>query len=350
LCSSSCVNGTCDSGAVIGDELLRVLSSHSGCAQAFAEEPAPLTGGFWAAIYGFALQDPPPDLTGRLVLRVMPGREAAVRETIVQRAVAEQGYPTPRVLLDGFDEGLGGMFMVMQRADGAPLLDDLGIGRTLWTLPKMLRRVARQLSLASTQLHDLDPAPVVVALSAAGAHIPDGGVESRLAEIRGAAQFAGFGALSAWLTVRRPDMTPGVVCHGDIHPFNMLTTDDESFTLLDWTNANICRRELDVGFTAALLQTAPMDVPSFAKRPVAAVTGALARRFIDTYRKMAPVNLDVVEWFEVLQYGRCLAAVAVAPLDDPIVSAKHPFRAAATAMAHQLRVITDVDIRLPTPD
>jgi aminoglycoside phosphotransferase (APT) family kinase protein len=336
---------------MIDDALLRVLSAHTGRPQAFAQPPTPMTGGFWAAIYGFELDQPPAELRGPLVLRVMPSPDAALVETIVQRVVAEQGYPTPRVLLGASDDALGGAFMVMERVDGDALLAGLGIGRALFGLPKTLRWLARQLSIASVQLHDLDPQPIIESLELAGVDRAALGTEARLGEIRGAAEasVAGFDELLAWLQSRRPDLTPAVVCHGDIHPFNMLTTADDSFILLDWTNANLCRREFDVGFTAALLQCAPMAVPSIFRRPVGAITGSLARRFIDTYRRMAPINLDVVEWFEVLQYGRCLAAVATTPVDDRIVGKAHPFRMAAPAMIRQVRVITGVTVDLSTP-
>jgi aminoglycoside phosphotransferase (APT) family kinase protein len=334
---------------MIDEALLRVVSAHAGAPQAFAQRPTPMTGGYWAAIYSFELTEPPEELRGPLVLRVMPSPEGAVVETIVQRAVANHGYPTPRVLIDGFDEALGGTFMVMQRVEGVALLAGLSIGRTLWTLPKTVRRVASQLSVASVQLHDLDSRPVIDALEEAGVDITSLGVAGRINEIRAAAEtpVAGFDELLTWLDRRRPAMTPAVVCHGDIHPFNMLMTADDSFYVLDWTNANICRRELDVGFTAALLQCAPIEVPSIARKPFGALTGALARRFIDTYRRMAPINLDVVEWFEVLQYGRCLAAVATTSTDDAIVGASHPFRISAPAMIRQLRIITGVQIVLP---
>jgi len=335
---------------VIDGELLRVISAHTGRDETFLQRPVRMTGGFWAAIYGFELHQPPSVLAGPLVLRVMPNRNTAVRETIVQRAVAEQGYPTPVVVLDGFDDVLGGSFMVMERAAGVALLVGLDIGRALLRLPKILRRVARQLSVASVRLHDLDPQPVIESLEAAGVDVGSLGVEARLDEIRTAADvpFAGFVELVAWLESRRPSLASAVVCHGHIHPFNMLITADESFTLLDWTNASLCRRELDVGFTAALLQTAPVGVPRILERPVGAVMGMLARRFIDSYRRMAPINLDVVEWFETLQYGRCLAAVAMAPLiDDGVVGETHPFRKSAPAMIRQVRMITEVTIELP---
>jgi len=333
---------------MIDDALLRIVSAHAGAPQAFAQRPVPMTGGYWAAIYSFELAEPPDELRGPLVLRVMPSPGGAV-ETIVQRTVANHGYPTPLVVLDGNDQALGGAFMVMQRAEGVALLAGLSIGRALWTLPKTVRRVASQLSVASVQLHDLDPLPVVEALDEAGVDIASLGVAGRINEIRAAAErsLAGFDELLAWLDLGRPAMTPAVVCHGDIHPFNMLIAEDDSFCVLDWTNANLCRRELDVGFTASLLQCAPIEVPAIARKPFGALTGALARRFIDTYRRMAPINLDVVEWFEVLQYGRCLAAVATTSTDDAIVGASHPFRLSAPAMIRQLRIITGVQIELP---
>ena len=334
---------------MIDEALLRVLSAHAEQPQEFATPPIRMEGGFWAAIYGFELDHPPAGMGGPLVLRVMPNADAAVRETMVQREVAEQGYPTPRVVLDGFDEGLGGAFMVMERVHGVPLLAGLNLGRALLRMPTTLRRLAQQLSTASLRLHELDPQPVIESLKAADVDVATLGTEARLDEIRQAAATSsvGFDDLLNWLESRRPVSTPVVICHGDIHPFNMLVADDGSFSVLDWTNGNICRREYDVGFTAALLQSAPLEAPRVATSAVRAITGSLARRFIDAYRKVAPINLDVVEWYETLQYARCLAAVVTMPTDDEIIGERHPFRLAAPEMVRQVRTITGVTIETP---
>ncbi len=76
------------------------------------------------------------------------------------------------------------------------------------------------------QLHALDPMPVVDALVAARIDIGALGVDARLAEVREAARTtsAGFDGVLRWLDNHRPAMGPAVVCHGDIHPFNMLVT------------------------------------------------------------------------------------------------------------------------------
>jgi aminoglycoside phosphotransferase (APT) family kinase protein len=341
---------------VIDDALLRVLTAHTGREQTFKDRPVPIAGGFWAAIFGFELAEPSEEMHGPLVLRVMPNPQVGEVETIVQREVALLGYPTPRVVFDGFDEGLGGAFMVMERVDGVHLLSGIRIGGALLGLPKIIRRIARQLSMASVQLHDLDPKPIVEALAVEGVDVSKLGPQSRLRDVHVAADATrcGLDKVLEWLEQRQPSFEPHVVCHGDIHPYNMLVTPDGSFNVLDWTNATLCRREYDLGCTAALLQCAPVEVPRIAQRPLRGVTGSVARRFVDAYRASsashAPINLDVVEWFETLQYARCLASVVVSPIDDPIIGPKHPFRIAGPAMVRQVEMITGVAVELPRVD
>ena len=152
------------------------MSARAGSQQTFARPPTPLPGGFWAAIYSFELDGPPAEMRGPLVLRVMP-TDGPVSETIVQRVVAEQGYPTPRVVVDGVDHELGGAFMVMEHVDGVQLLAGLGMGRLLLQLPATLRRLAHQMSTAALRLHALDPMPVIDALVAAGINVGALGVD-----------------------------------------------------------------------------------------------------------------------------------------------------------------------------
>jgi hypothetical protein len=99
-------------------------------ALAYAAPPERLTGGFWAELLAFRLVGAPDGLSGDLVARVMPDAAVAGKETAFQAEVAAQGFSTPAVhLAGGPDDGLGRAFMVMDRADGAPLLAGLdGVG------------------------------------------------------------------------------------------------------------------------------------------------------------------------------------------------------------------------------
>jgi predicted enzyme related to lactoylglutathione lyase len=100
----------------------------------------------------------------------MPDERHAAHEIAIQRAVAEQGYRTPTVrLADATATALGRPYILMDRADGQPLLVNLRIGRALTTLPRILGSLPGILAGTLVDLRRLDPKPVRDALEAAGA-------------------------------------------------------------------------------------------------------------------------------------------------------------------------------------
>ena len=97
----------------------------------YERRPEPMQGGFWAELFSFSLSNPPAGWPAELVARLMPDPGSARKETIVQRAVAAAGFPTPCVrVAGGPDDGLGQAFMVMDRAAGKPALSGLDGGLT----------------------------------------------------------------------------------------------------------------------------------------------------------------------------------------------------------------------------
>ncbi len=330
-----------------------LLSDHFRLPVTLVGEPTRITGGFWASIYGFSIASStgrlPPDWTGPLVLRVMPDRSRATRESIVQRAVAAGGFPTPAVLLDGYDDSLGGAFMVMPFAEGKSPLSGLGPG-SLFRARRLLRRLPVQLAEVAVRLHRVDPAPVAAALASGGFSPSGDGVEPRLAMIRTASetQGRGFDRLVDWFSDHRPDQPRLVVCHGDIHPFNLLVERGGRLTVLDWTNGDLMPREYDIGFSAGLLRCAPFSVPKVARPVLDRVTSRLADRFVSAYEQSFPVDATMLAFFEALQYARCLAEVATARsgLTD-IVDVRHPFESAAVAMTRRLAALTGITVILP---
>jgi len=341
---------------MIAGALERILTDHLGAPITLRAEPSPISGGFWAAIYGFEIADPPTgsdvakEWSGRLVLRVMPNRERARHEIVVQRAVADAGFPTPRVLHDGDDDAVGGAFMIMPFAAGKPPMAGLGPG-SLLSVPRLLRRLPVQLAEVAVQLHTLDPQPIGAALQRAGLGGRGDGAESRLQAIASAAATSsrGFDRLLTWFDERRPHDPPLVMCHGDLHPFNLMVDDDGHTTVLDWTNGELMPREFEVGFSAGFLRCAPIKVPGFARPVVRRLTAWMAQRFIDTYELSATLDPQRLAWFEALQHARCLAEVATARSGlTNIVDEKHPFETSADAMTFRLAELTGITISLPT--
>src|SRR5437868_6385369 len=101
--------------------------------------PAPLAGGFWAEMYTVELSDPPPELEGRLVARIMPDPATAAFETAVQRHLSQHGFPAPSIrCADGPSGDLDRAWSVMDFAAGQPLLTGLRASTAIKQAPTLL--------------------------------------------------------------------------------------------------------------------------------------------------------------------------------------------------------------------
>lgn len=337
--------------AGLSTSLLSVLRRVTGDADlAYDGEPAPLTGGFWADLVTFRLVDPPAGWEGDLVARVMPDAATAAKETVFQAAVADQGFATPRVFASGGPaEGVEGRaFMVMALADGQPLLAGLDVVRALAKLPSLARRLPVTLATVLVGLHRLDPAPVERGLDAAGVERPR--LETMLESLRStsvALERADLAEAAAWLQAHPPAAEPVVVCHGDMHPFNLLVDRHGETTALDWSAAMLAPGTYDLGFTSVVLTATPLVVPR-ALRPVIAAAGrALSRRFIRAYERAAGRRVDPesLAWHQGVVCARALVEVAGWVAAGTIDGRDgHPWVIAGDALAARLSGLTGVDV------
>ncbi len=333
-------------------ELLALLRRVSGTpGLAFAAEPVPLTGGFWAELVTFCLANGPDGWSGPLVARVMPDAAIAAKETAFQTEVANQGYETPRVRSSGGPaEGVDGRaFMVMDLAAGHPLLAGLdGLG-ALGKLPSLARRLPTTLADVLADLHRLDPAPVASRLDADGVAPP--GLETMLESLRATADLlerADLAAAASWLQAHPPAPQPIVICHGDMHPFNVLVDDAGATTVLDWSAATLAPAAYDIGFTSLLLAEPPLFVPR-PLSPLVRVAGrALSRRFVRAYERRtgSPVDSTSLVWHQGVVCVRALVEVAgwvaVGTID---ARAGHPWVLAGDAFAGRLVDLTGAPVR-----
>src|SRR5688500_1108020 len=167
----------------------------------------------------------------------MPSPDIAAKETAIQTEVSTQGFPTPGVhLAGGPGDGLGRAFMVMDRAAGGPLLAGLGGLGALVALPRLTRRLPDAIGATMARLHRLDPEPGRTRLTTVGAgglgiaSVVSGRADG--AELCGRADLV---AVARWLQEHAPPPATEVVCHGDLHPFNLLVDADGTVTVLDWS-------------------------------------------------------------------------------------------------------------------
>jgi aminoglycoside phosphotransferase (APT) family kinase protein len=241
----------------------------------YERRPEPLRGGFWAELLSFSLASPPDGWPADLVARLMPDPGAAREETIVQRAVAAAGFPTPLVrAAGGPDCGLGRAFMVMDRAPGAPVLSSLDGGLTPATVRRLLREIPDLPATSMARLHALDPDLVRGELKQVrDVPVTVDGLLSALARFAAELSRQDLAGAARWLADHRPGPAPDVICHGDLHPFNLLA-DGGRVTVLDWSTALLAPRAHDVGFTSLLLGEPPLRVPGW-QRPLVRAVGRL---------------------------------------------------------------------------
>lgn len=299
----------------------------------WARAPVPLTGGFWAELWRVELATDEPVLGGDLVARVMPDPEVAARETAVQAHLAERGYPTPAVRLHGAPgPELDRAWMLMDHARGLPMIDDLsGIG-AIARLPRLARAMPDQLARCAAGLHTLDPGPLRSTLL-------DADPLPRLHALAGTLDRPDLVAVADWLEHTRPAAGAMVFCHGDLHPFNVLTHTDGD-TVLDWSSAIIAEPESDLAFTHLLLANPPLVAPPPLRPAIAAAGRALARRFVRTYERLAgaPVPPDRLGWYVDLHALRVVAEVASWQADDsPDRRPGHPYHLLAPTLSRRLR-------------
>jgi aminoglycoside phosphotransferase (APT) family kinase protein len=303
-----------------------------------ATPPEPLVGGYWATMYRLRVADPPPGVPADVVLRIAPHDAMGAKELAVQEAVAAQGYPTPPVYRHGPGGGpFGGPWAVMAFASGASPLDGLGGAAALRRAGTLVRALPEQLAGAMAALHRLDPAPVTTAVRAAAPsvawHVDD--VLAQLEHGADAVDRPEVAAALRSLARQRPAEPRRVVCHGDLHPFNVLA-EGARVTVLDWTGSLHASPAYDVAFTTLLLAHPPLAVPGPVRAALAPAARAISRRFLRRYRAFSPdAALDELDWYTALHCARILVDAGAPGSPDA-----HPLQSLMPVAARRLGAAT----------
>jgi aminoglycoside phosphotransferase (APT) family kinase protein len=334
----------------ITTRLMDVLRSATGTPDlAYERGPEPMRGGFWADILSFSLANPPDGWPAELVIRLMPNPEVARKETIVQSAVAAAGFPTPFVRASGGpDRGLGRAFTVMDRAAGQPALAGLDGGLSPAAVWRLLRQLPALLAGPMARLHALDPDLVRGDLTQVrDVPVTAAGLIEMLTRAAAQAGRQDLVRAARWLTEHPPAPSPDVICHGDLHPFNLLA-DGDRVTVLDWSTALLAPRALDLAFTALVLSEPPLRLPGWQRPVVRAAGRLLARRFIGNYLRQAAAGAarGELRWYQGVGCLRALTEVAGWAHEGVAgTRAGHPWLVSGPAFARRLTALTGVPVR-----
>ena len=296
--------------AALAEAFLRYLrDAFQQPSLAFAEAPVPLSGGFDTAVYGFRVFGATAETARPLVLRVFAPRDDPTRaryEAAVQGHVTAQGFPAPRVLLTCIDPAvLGSAFMVMERLPGETMLHEVSHpARLVLHLPRIMAQVPRTLAQLQSLLHALEPGPLLAELHDAGLSPYGVSLDRWLDGIATTIEQSDLDDLKPvlqWLVDRRPGADVArVICHGDLHPLNILMHDTEVAGVIDWSNTTLAPREFEIGHTLVTLRLGPADVPAVLSPVAEWVRRSLATRYVAAYAGRHPIDGAAVEYYEVL--------------------------------------------------
>jgi aminoglycoside phosphotransferase (APT) family kinase protein len=286
-------------------DYMRSATAHQGLA--YAEKPTHMSGGFDATILGFSLRGAPKPFSGPLVLRLLQAnadRRRVTREAAMQNALAELGYPAPRVFVaEERTEQLGGAFLIMERMPGRPLgwefeaLRITGIGQVLNVLPRLphiRRELLRLWEEAQTSLHSVSVADFLARVERAGFSGHDFSFDFCFTSLRAAAAELDLKELRPaidWLVVHEPRRSQAaVICHGDFQPFNVLADNGRLTGVIDWVKVTIADPAFDYGAVIAILATVPIRAHAGLHQLLRAVMNGLARTHSGPCRSLPESN------------------------------------------------------------
>lgn len=254
-----------------------------------------IQGGFETLIYKFKLRGAPAVFAKPLILRLFPAYYAvdkAVWESAIQNAMADQGFPVPRVFFTCTDMTLlGGAFCIMEFIEGDSMA----------TMPA--EAMPAKLGEVHATLHAFDPAPIVERLQARGINELRYKIDGKFVWYSDQAEknYPWLRDGVCWLLENRPP-APAVlsICHGDFHPLNILMKDGLVAGVLDWGNFLIADPVMDVAFTVELSAIHGRQL-----LPPPALD-AMIKKYLDAYTEKRRLSFEHLAYYRAM---RCVAAL-----------------------------------------
>lgn len=291
----------------------------------FSSPPRPL-GGLWE----YRVDGLPDGVPARQVVRVVADPISLAGEARLLEAAERGGMAVPHVVLDGRD------FLVMSfvEDEGSPPAPSLTARLAPRLRSRAEARTAATFGALLAELHAIDPAPAVAALTECGAtealglDRPFRRLEDDLAAIGEPTLHTAYERL---LTTRPVGGERSVICHGRLGPRTVRRLGQRVTALTGWQHAIIADAAYDVGATLTELR-----VSAAGDGGRSAEAAAALRR---VYADLHPIDDEACEWFEALH---CLRFVARSELDGAATTAESSVRSAARLVTSR----TGIDLAL----
>lgn len=270
-----------------------------------------LQGGFDTDTYGFEIENAPEDFPQSLVLRYFrhPGEAPrVVRESAIQNAAARGGPPVPSVPVDSTGELLNNRpFLLMERLPGSNL------GEFLLKDQSLIQRFPGIMARLQANLHKLDSSGLRRHLESKGVTLDQMQPGRMLDKITGIANATGLSdliALSQWLLDNYPDQPENPsICHGDLHPDNILFHNGNVSGLIDWGNTQFSHPEFDIAVSRFILSIGPPDDIGIPKEELDKMLAWGLIEYMKECHSLQQLDDSLIDYYAVLRAGHAYAKV-----------------------------------------
>ena len=261
----------------------------------WARKPERLMGGSWADIFKVRLRGEP-GFEGDLVVRILPHPESWEREMLIQRYVARHGLLAPVVHMGALPSRVFNRAWILMDFDSGRAwlssTSDSALAASVffrsWSVPALVAKTA-------VAIHAIDAAPVAGALALPRAVAP---VLEWLFSRASALGDRELVDRTQRLIASRPRFQGAVLCHGGLHPLNILRHPEYN-TVLDWTHAQYDDPLYDLAFPYLSMDLVPVPTPVWMRPALVRMGHMQARRLLKEYEKASGVPIDRarLHWF-----------------------------------------------------
>jgi aminoglycoside phosphotransferase (APT) family kinase protein len=153
-------------------------------------------------------------------------------------------------------------------------------------------------------------------------------------------------ALARWLARSQPASNRFAICHGDLHPLNILTHSSGD-TVIDWSATQITDPAYDIAYTQLLLGNPPLEAPRVLRPAITIAGRVLSRRFTRTYERLSgsPVEPDQLAWYATLHTLRIFTEVATWRAQGQLDQHRgHPFWALLEPLGRKVERTTGITL------
>ena len=234
------------------------------------------------------------------LLRDPGGQSRAQREAAAMKAAADRGVRVPAV--HGLTTVMGRPGLIMERIEGPDLLTL--VGRRPW--------IVFSIGPICGEVH--------ARLHAAGA-------SSRIRALRETLRqrIESSGRVPDYLAEFAVEILEGLpdgdrLCHGDFHPGNVLMA-GETPVVIDWTNATRGDPAGDVARSLVLFRLGqpPPGSPTLVRYLRLVGSKIVTSAYLRAYRRVRPLDMGLVDRWEVVQAAARLAAEPIAGEERPLL-------------------------------